>query len=159
MKTLTLISAVLALLAASVSLAAAAEVSKESYVATVEPICQANTKTNEKILKNVKSDVKAGKLGPAGASFLKAAAALKKTYGQLSAVPQPAEDTTKLGKWLGYVKNEASLFEKAGKLLKGGQKAKAQTIVVQLTHNASLANDEVLSFGFRYCKFEPSKFT
>jgi hypothetical protein len=159
MKTLTLISAVLALGLLGVSLAAAAEVSKESYKAAVEPICQVNTKANEKILKNVKSEVKAGKLAPAGASFLKAAVALKKTYGQLAAVPQPPEDAAKLTKWLGYVKSEAGLFENAGKLLKGGQKAKAQTIVNQLTHNAELANDEVLSFDFRYCKFEPSKFS
>ena len=32
-------------------------------------------------------------------------------------------------------------------------------MVVKLTHNANLANNQVLSFGFRYCKLEPSKFT
>jgi hypothetical protein len=157
MKTLAL--AVLALALAGASLASAAEVTRESYVAAVEPICQANTKANEKILKGVKSEVKAGKLAPAGASLLKAASALKKTYGQLLAVPQPAADAPKLTKWLGYVKEEASLFEQAGKALKAGQKTKAQKIVIQLTHNANLANSQVFAFDFHYCKFEPSKFT
>lgn len=133
--------------------------SKESYKAAVEPICETNTKANEKILKNVRSEVKAGKLVPAGAAFIKAAAALKHAYTQLKAVPQPSADAAKLGKWLGYVKTEATLFEKAGRLLKAGQKAKAQQIVNQLTHNAELANFEVLSFGFHYCKLEPSRFT
>ncbi|MBS1885809.1 MAG: hypothetical protein JSU06_01330 [Actinobacteria bacterium] len=142
----------------AVPLAFAAEQTKETYVAEVEPICEANTKANEKLLKNVKPEVKAGKLGPAGASLLQAARALKKTWSELSAVPQPAADAAKLTKWLGYVKTEATLFEKAGKLLKSGKKAQAQQIVNKLSRNANLANFEVVSFGFHYCKFEPSKF-
>jgi hypothetical protein len=142
----------------AVPLALAAEPTKESYVAEVEPICQTNTRANEKILKNVKAEVKAGKLAPAGASLTAAGKALKKTWTELGAVPQPSADAARLTKWLGYVKGEAELFEKAGKLLKAGQKAPAQQIVSKLTTNANLANFEVLSFGFRYCKFEPSKF-
>lgn len=158
MKIKAIALAALAVFLVAVPLALAAEQTKEGYVAEVEPICQTNTKANEKILKNVKAEVKAGKLAPAGASFLKAAAALKKTYTELGTVPQPAEYAAKLTKWLGYVKTEAGLFEKAGKLLKAGQKAQAQQIVNKLTSNANLANFEVVSFGFRYCKFEPSKF-
>ena len=145
-------------LMAAVPLAFAAEPTKESYVAEVEPICEANTKANEKILKNVKAEVKGGKLAPAGTSLLKAGNALKTTYNELSAVTQPSADAAKLTKWLGYVKGEAELFEKAGKLLKAGQKAQAQQIVNKLSRNANLANFEVVSFGFRYCKFQPSKF-
>jgi hypothetical protein len=149
----------IALLLATASLALAAEVSRESYVAAVEPICKSNTQANEKILGGVKTEVKAGKLTPAGASFLKAATALKKTYAQLAAVPQPSADAAKLGKWLGYVKTEAALFEAAGKELKAGNKTKAQAMVLRLEHNANLANDQVLSFEFTYCRFEPAKFS
>jgi hypothetical protein len=159
MKTKAIALAVLAVfLVAAVPLAFAAEQTKEGYVAAVEPICEANTKANEKILKNVKSEVKAGKLAPAASSFLKAAGALKATYGQLAAVPQPSADAAKLTKWLAYVKTEAGLFEKTGRLLKAGQKAQAEQMVNKLTQNANLANFEVVSFGFRYCRFEPSKF-
>jgi hypothetical protein len=160
MKTKTLIATTLAAFIALVSLAAAAEQqTREGYVAAVEPICQANTQANEKILKGVRQEVKAGKLKPAGAAFLKAAAALKQTTAQLTAVPQPPADAAKLSKWLSYVKEEGKLFEKAGKALKAGQKTKAQTIVVELTHNANLANEQVFAFDFHYCEFEPSKFT
>jgi hypothetical protein len=152
------LAALAVFLMAAVPLAFAAEPTKESYVAEVEPICEANTKANEKLLKNVKSEVKAGKLTPAGASLITAGKALKRTWSELSAVPQPAADSTKLTKWLGYVKGEAELFEKAGTLLKAGKKAPAQQVVNKLSKNANLANFEVVSFGFRYCKFEPSKF-
>jgi hypothetical protein len=57
------------------------------------------------------------------------------------------------------VKVEISLFEKAAAALKAGNKPKTQIIVVQLTHNANLANNQVLSFDFRYCVLRPSKFT
>ena len=147
------------LVLATAALALAAEVSRESYVAAVEPICKSNAQANEKILKGVKAEVQAGKLAPAGVSFLKAAAALKKTYSQLAAVPQPTADAAKLDKWLGYVKTEAALFEAAGKELKADNKVKAQAMVVRLEHNANLANDQVLGFEFTYCKFEPSKFS
>ncbi len=141
------------------SLASATEVTRDSYKAEVEPICKTNTEANEKILKGVRQLVKAGKLKAAGAQFTKAAKALKQAYNQLKAVPQPPADTAKLGKWLAYVKTEAELFEKAAAALKANNKTKAQTYVVKLTHNANLANNQVLAFGFRYCKLEPSKFT
>jgi hypothetical protein len=152
------LAALTVFLVVAVPLAFAAEQTKESYVAEVEPICEANTKANEKILKNVKSEVRAGKLAPAGASMTMAGKALKKTFTELGAVAQPAADSAKLTKWLGYVKSEAELFEKGGKLLKAGQKAQAEQIVNKLTQNANIANFEVISFGFRYCRFEPSKF-
>jgi hypothetical protein len=149
----------LALLLTGASLAAADEAERATYTAEVEPICKTNTQANEKILKGVRQMVKAGKLTQAGAKFSKAATALKKAYAELKAVPQPAADTARLTKWLSYVKEEATLFEKGAKALKAGNKGKTQTIVIQLTHTANLANNQVLSFGFRYCKLEPSKFT
>lgn len=157
MKLITAVVLAIALVGAS--LASAEEVTRDSYTAQVEPICKTNTEANEKILKGVRQMVKQGKLKPAGAQFSKAAKALKGAYAQLKAVPQPPADAAKLGKWLSYVKTEADLFESAASALKAGNKTKAQTFVIKLTHNANLANNQVLSFGFRYCKLEPSKFT
>jgi hypothetical protein len=148
-----------AFLLTGASLAMAEEVTRETYKAQVEPICKTDTQANEKILKGVREEVKKGKLALAGKQFGQAAQALKKAYEQLKAVPQPPADEAKLGRWLGYVKQEAALFEAGAKALKAGSKTKAQTIVVKLTHTANLANSQVLSFGFRYCKLQPSKFT
>jgi hypothetical protein len=151
--------AALAALAISASLASAAEVSRSEYKASVEPICKANSEANDRILKGVRQMVKQGKLKPAGAKFIKASTALTKTYNQLKAIPQPSADEAKLGKWLGYVKTEASLFQSAGKALKASNKHKAQKFVNELTANANKANATVLSFGFHSCRFEPSKYT
>ncbi len=151
--------AVTAAFLAITSLAIADEVTRETYKDAVEPICAVNAKANERILKGVRADVKKGKLSPAGTRLIKAAKALKRTYSELKAVPQPSADTARLAKWLSYVKTEASLFEKTGKALKAGNKHLAQRLEIQLTHNANKANNQVLSFNFKSCHFEPSKYT
>lgn len=156
MRALILAAVSLALLA---PLAFAAEISRSEYVAKVEPICKVNAKANERILKGVRSLVRRNKLRLAAAKFAKAGAALKKTYRQLKAVPQPTADEARLAKWLRYVKIEADLFTRVAKKLRAGQRGAAQTLVNRLTRNANRANATVLAFNFRYCRFEPSKFT
>jgi hypothetical protein len=148
--------AVLALLGAVPSLAA--EATRDSYKEAVEPICKANTEANEKILKGVRAEVKAGKLKAASKKFFAAARALKRTRAQLLAVPRPSEDAARLTKWLGYVKTEVQLFEAVGRKLANGESTSAQKMVVRLVSNARQANNQVLDFEFRYCRFQPSKF-
>jgi Zn-dependent oligopeptidase len=148
-----------AMLLFAVAAPLAMAITRDEYKAQVEPICKKNSEANDKILKNVRKEVKANKLKPAGAKFIKASNALKATYNQLKAIEQPAEDAAKLTKWLGYVKTEADLFKSAGNALKAGNKQKAQKFVNKLTQNANQANAQVLAFNFRYCKFEPSKYT
>lgn len=148
--------AVLVLLGAVPSMAA--EATRESYVAAVEPICKANTEANEKILKGVRAKVKAGKLDAASKQFFAAARALKRTRAQLLQVPKPPADAARLTKWLGYVKTEVQLFEAVGRKLAKGEATAAQKMVVRLVSNARQANNQVLDFEFRYCRFQPSKF-
>lgn len=155
----TLCAAALGTLALAPTMVAAAEITRAEYKEAVEPICKANTEANERILKGVRSQVKAGKLKPAAAKFEKAGNALKKAHAQLSAVPQPTADEAKLAKWLSYVKTEESLFKRVAAKLRADKKGAAQNLVNKLTTNANQANAQVLAFGFRYCRFEPSKFT
>jgi hypothetical protein len=138
--------------------APAAEVTPDSYRDAVEPICKANTEANEKILKGVKAKVKAGKLGAAAKQIARAAKALKKTRANLLQVPKPAGEEARLTKWLGYVKTEVQLFEAVASKLAKGETTRAQKLVVRLYSNARLANNQVLDYEFRYCKFQPSKF-
>jgi uncharacterized protein HemY len=154
-----LLAAALGTLALAPTMAAAAEITRAEYKEAVEPICKANTEANERILKGVKDQVKQGKLKPAALKFEKAGKALKKAQGQLTAVPQPTADEPKLASWLGYVKTEADLFGQAAAKLRQDKKGAAQSIVNKLNTNATKANAQVLAFGFRYCRFEPSKFT
>jgi hypothetical protein len=141
------------------SLALAAETSRAEYVAAVEPICEMNTKANERILKGVRAEVREGKLKQAVGRLARASSALKKTLTELQAIPRPPGEAATLNKWLGYVKTEVRLFSATAKKLNEGEKAGAEKLAILLTRNANLANDTVLDFEFHYCRFEPARFT
>lgn len=132
---------------------------RESYTAQVEPICKTNTKANERILAGVEKKVKRGKLGVAAKQFKQAAAAFRKAVKQIKAVPQPVADKAKLGKWTGYLEEETKLLSEIAKALEAGNKSKAQTLSVKLTHNGNLANNSVLGFDFNYCLIDSSRFS
>ena len=135
-----------------------AELTRAEYIARVEPICAANTKSNSKILKGVKQQVQKGKLKPAGRRFIRASGVLNRSTAQIARVPQPAADSAKLGKWTGYLKNEGTFLRLIGKSLKAGNKYKAQKLAVKLNKNNNQANNTVISFGFKECRIDSSRF-
>ena len=137
----------------------AAEVSRDEYKAAAEPICKTSAKENERILANVRKEVKTGKLKPAAAKFAQAAKQQAGALKQLETLPQPAADEARLDKWLSYLKIEAELFATAGRKLNSGDKAGAEHITSKIAQNANKANVQVLPFEFRYCRQEPSKYT
>lgn len=139
--------------------AQATEVTRESYKEAVEPICKTNVEANERVLKNVRANVKAGKLTLAATQFTKAAEALKKAIPKLKAVPQPTADQAHLAKWLKYIEEEEGFFRQIAKKLKAGDKNGAIAMQIRLSHTATLANNQVLAFEFKYCRVEPSKFS
>jgi hypothetical protein len=139
--------------------AQAAEVTRESYKEAVEPICKTNVQANERILKNVRANVKAGKYTLAASQFTKAADALKKAIPKLKAVPQPTADQANLTKWLKYIGEEEGYFRQIAKKLKAGDKNGATAMQIRLSHTANQANNQVLAFEFKYCRVEPSKFS
>jgi hypothetical protein len=155
-KLIVSLAAVVVLVGAVPSMAA--EATPETYKAEVEPICKVNTEANEKILKGVRQKVKAGELDAAAKQVRAAAKALKKARAQLLQVPKPAEDATRLTKWLGYVKTEVQLFEALARKLSNDEKTGAQKMVLRLTSTAKQANNQVLDYEFRYCRLQPSKF-
>lgn len=138
---------------------AAEEVSRDSYREAVEPICRENTRANERIFKGVRAMVRNGELKRAARQFQKAATALEGTVAQLRRVPRPPEDEDRLIRWLDTVSTEASLFEAVAAKLRAGKKAAAVRLVVRLTSTATKANSMVISFEFRFCRLEPSRFT
>jgi capsule polysaccharide export protein KpsE/RkpR len=50
------------------------------------------------------------------------------------------------------------LFEAISTKLKKDEVTAAQKMVVRLVSNARQANNQVLDYEFRYCRFQPSKF-
>jgi len=169
MKTLSrssklVVSLVAALLVVAVGAAAALGVTspdqtRETYVTQVEPICKQNTKDNEQILAGVRKKIQKGQLSVAAGQFAKASTAFGKAVKQIKAVPQPVADQAKLAKWLGYLEGETKLLSEIGKALKSGNKSKAQTLSIKLSHNGNLANNAVLGFEFDYCLIDSSRFS
>jgi hypothetical protein len=107
----------------------------------------------------VKSLVKADKLDQASQRFAKAATALEKAERQLGAVPQPSADETKLRKWLVGIKGEVGMMRTIAAKLGQGNKAKASSMSVKLTHNATRTNNLVTAFQFDYCRIDPPRYT
>jgi hypothetical protein len=138
--------------------AAALGPSREEYVASVEPICQANTEANERILAGAKGEVRHGQLDQAAARLAAAGRALAVTLRELRAVPEPSADRPRLEIWLGYARTEAELFARAAAQLRADKKYAAESTVLRLNNNATLANNKVLEFEFDYCRFDPARF-
>jgi hypothetical protein len=136
-----------------------AEVSREEYVKSAEPICKANTEANQRIFKGAKDQVKEGRLVAASSHFFKARQALAKTVKQLGALPQPTADEAKLQKWLGYLGVERDLLGRIATALQHEDKPAAQQLSVRLNRNSNLANNTVLAFDFDYCRIDPGRFS
>src|SRR3954447_26745875 len=111
----TTVTALAAIAAGGCLALAAAEQTRESYVARVEPICKTNTKANERILAGAEKKVKEGKLKVAAGQFTQAAAAFGKAVRQIKAVPQPVADKAKLTKCIGYLEDETKLLGEIGR--------------------------------------------
>jgi hypothetical protein len=158
-RTIAILSGSIVIALVLAAAAFAAEVSRDEYKESAEPICQTSAKANEQILSGVRKEVKQGTLKPAAAKFSKASKEQAKALKQLEALPQPAADQARLSKWFSYLKIEAELFESAGKKLKAGDKTGAEHVFAKLTPNANKANNQVLPFEFRYCRLEPQKFS
>lgn len=151
--------ALLLVLCALAPLAAADSFEEQrEYKDAAEPICKTNVLANKRIFKGAKEEVKEGELSKASKHFFRAATAFGKTIRQLEAISKPPTYEAKLIDWIDLLKDEQALIEKIGRALAAGKRAKAESISVELNSNSSKANNTVLSFGFNYCRIEPSRF-
>jgi hypothetical protein len=140
-------------------LASAAEATPvDEYREQAEPVCKTNVEANKQIFKGVQGLVKAGKLKQAAGHFRRAVTAFGKTIRQLTAIPQPPEYETKLGKWLGLLGAEREIIGEIGTALGKEDQRKAEKLNIKLRKNTNKANNTVLLFGFNYCRIEQSRF-
>jgi len=132
---------------------------REEYVARVEPICQANTIANHRILKGVRNEVKHHKLATAGRQFIRAAEAFGATVKQIAAVPRPPGDAERLTTWLGFLGIVRTDLGKLGKALVKGDRVTANHELLGVERSSNAANNVSFAFGFHYCRIEPSRFS
>jgi hypothetical protein len=132
---------------------------RAEYVSQVEPICQANTEANKRILKNVRQKARAGRLKEAGAQFIHASAAFGSTVTKISEVPRPPADDARLLKWFKYLGIVRTNLRKVGVALKEGDEILAAHEGIRVERAGNAANNVGFIFEFRYCRISPGRFT
>jgi len=133
--------------------------SRAEYVSQVEPICQANTIANKRILKNAKQRAQNGKMKQAGAQFIHASAAFGSTVQKIATVPRPPADEPRLLKWFTFLEIVKADLHKLGTALKEGDKIKAAHEAIRVQRAGNAANNVGFVFEFHYCRIEQSRFT
>jgi hypothetical protein len=153
-------AALVALLAAAALTPAwGAEVTRESYVAAVEPICRRNAEANERIFAGVRRQVVNGHLKAAAVKFEAAAKALRATVARLKAVPRPPADRQVLKLWFADIDVEVGLFKATAQQLRAGDRSEAERTSAKPINAAVTAKNQVAAFEFHYCRSRPSEFT
>ncbi|HEU4736041.1 MAG TPA: hypothetical protein VFS48_03315 [Solirubrobacterales bacterium] len=142
--------------------ATAEEPTRAQYVEQVEPICQANTEANKRILKNVKTKAKSrvpAKLKEAGAQFVHASIVFDKTVDKLGTVPRPATDDARLLRWFKQLRVVGEKLHSLGVALKANEEIKAAHEQIRVERASNAANNVGYVFEFRYCRLTPARFT
>jgi hypothetical protein len=159
----------IAVLVAAVTLSVAAGThaeealpSRAEYVAQVEPICEANTVANKRILKNVQAKARSSKqvqVSEAGAQFIHASTVFGATVQKIAAVPRPVADDARLLKWFKYLGIVQTNLRNLGKSLKEGDKIKAAHEQIRVERSTNAANNVGFIFEFHACRLARSRFT
>lgn len=158
-RTAVALVAVLAL--GVVSVARAEDPTRQQYVERVEPICQANTRANMRILRNVQAKARSrnpAKVREAGAQFIHASAVFGRTVGKIAAVPRPPGDNERLLKWFKQLNIVREKLRKLGVALKAGEEIKAAHEQIRVERASNAANNVGFVFEFHYCRLTKSRF-
>lgn len=157
-RILASIALVATVLAGMASLAGAAEISRAQYVDRAEPICKVNVLANRHIFKGIRGDIRNHRFKLASRKFARASLALTGTVNRLEPLPRPAGDDHRLGRWLSHLRGESELLAKVAEQLLEEHTAHLGRYVLALKHNANVANNIVLKFGFEYCLLQPARY-
>ncbi|HEX5762790.1 MAG TPA: hypothetical protein VFY04_06680 [Solirubrobacterales bacterium] len=146
-----------AMLAVAAVAHGADEPTRETYLATVEPICKGDREATERILADTKDAIREGRLDAAGRQLIRASRSFNGTIRRLVAVPRPAADDAKLQKWFKFLRILRDRIRQTGVYYKEGKKLRAthESIAAERTGNA--ANNVSFSLGFRYCRLSRSR--
>jgi hypothetical protein len=131
---------------------------REGYVARVEPRCMSNTETSERVLSGVGGEIKKRDLRPAGLQFIHASKIFGNGIRQIVAVPPPPADEARLEKWIKYLRIVKGRMFKLGVYLKDEERLRATHEKIALEHSSNAANNVSFVFRFHYCKLSRSRF-
>ena len=81
------------------------------------------------------------------------------TVGKISTIARPAADATVLDRWFRALRRETAALGRTAGALRAEDVARFQRLWADFIHEGNKANNVVVSFGFDYCNFKPSRFT
>ena len=154
-----LLIAVVALAASPALGAEAAEApTRAEYVAQLERICKPRSEATQRAVRGMRADVRAERLRVAAGKFARAQRIFAGTVAAISRVPRPAEDKDTLARWFEALALEEVYLGRIVASLRAENVASFQRVSADFIHQGNRANNIVVSFGFNYCSFKPSRF-
>jgi hypothetical protein len=138
--------------------AAAAELSRPEYVVQLEQICKPGSEATQRAVRGMRSDVRSERLRLAATKFAKAKRIFAHTVSAISTVPRPGADRATLARWFAALGRETVYLGLTADALRAEDVARFQRVSAEFIHEGNRANNAVVSFGFNYCSFKPSRF-
>jgi hypothetical protein len=142
---------------ATVSTAAEAPTRPE-YVARLEKICKPDSEATQRAVRGTRGDVRSERLRVAATKVIKAKRIFSHTVSAISTVPRPGGDKATLARWFAALGREAVALGRTAAALRAEDVARFQRVWADFIHEGNKANNVVVSFGFNYCVFKPSRF-
>jgi hypothetical protein len=153
-----LFPAVLLGLLLGVPVQAAVEVSRPEYVEQLEQICKPDSEATQRAVHGTRADVRSERFRRAAARVAKAERIFDGTVRAISKVPRPAADREILSRWFPALKVEVAALGRTAAALRSENLPRFQRVWANFVHEGNKANNVVVSFGFNYCTFKPSRF-
>lgn len=155
-------SAVLAASLAVLGLAGAAHASeapsRSQYVERLERICKPGSQATQHAVRGVRADVRSERLPVAAPKVARARRIFAHTVEKISKVPRPSADRATLARWFRALGREAAALGRTAAALRADDVARFERVWADFIHEGNKANNVVVSFGFDYCDFKPSRF-
>jgi hypothetical protein len=137
---------------------AAMEVSRSEYVARLEQICKPGSEATQRAVRGTRADVRSEQFRRAAAKVSKASRIFSDTVSSISPVHRPTADSATLARWFAALAREEAALGRTAASLRAEDVARFQRVWADFIHEGNKANNVVVSFGFNYCAFKPSRF-
>ena len=128
------------------------------YVAHLEAICKPHAMATQRTMNGIKPLVRAEHYGPAAAKFSRATNLFDATVREISTIPRPPTDTTRLAKWFVYLGRQQSLLKTITAQLRARYAIAVQRLTARFIKKGHLANNEVIALDFNHCRFKLSRY-
>lgn len=138
--------------------AAGGELTRAEYVLRLEAICKPRSEATTRAVRGTRSDIQHERLKLAASKFAKAERIFAGTVSAISKVPRPTADRSTLSRWFTALGKETSYLRDSATALRAENLPRFENVNGQFFRYGAKTNNIVVSFGFNYCAFKPSRY-